>query len=64
MENIPHIVVGNDKNKKKQPLFPEPEVFNEKEKKIIRNVKKWGLIIGVLIIVFYATFRVLKGWLF
>jgi DNA repair exonuclease SbcCD ATPase subunit len=61
-DKIPHLIVNNKKEESK--IVKEQPIFNEKEQKTINSVKKWGLIIGVLIIVGYASFRVLKGWLF
>lgn len=59
--NIPHLIIGKKKEEFKEP--PE-SLFNQKETKLIDNFKKWGLVIAVTIIVLYAAYRILKGWLF
>jgi len=51
IRGIPHIIIGKDKEKK--PLF------NEKEALWIEKIKKWGLVLIVLIIVGYALFRII-----
>ena len=61
IKNIPHIVIGDKKTSK---LLPQSDIFNEKEKKFLNNFKKWMMVVGVLVIVGYAFYRILKGWLF
>lgn len=61
--SIPHLMIPTPGDKKLSDK-PNDSLFNEKEQKLMKKGKKWILIIGVLIIVGYASFRVLKGWLF
>jgi len=62
MEGMPHLIIGKKDSDK--PNNQQSNVFNEKEQKTIQNIKKWVLVAGVLIVVGYGLYRILKGWLF
>lgn len=53
-ENMPHIVIGDDK-------IPKKPLFNEREQGNIDKIRKWGLIIAVALVVGYAVYRIFFG---
>jgi len=61
---VPHILIGEkglttNKQYNKNINQGKDNLFNEKEDKIIKNIKKWALIIAVLAVAGYAVYRVL-----
>ena len=64
---IPHVYIGSSGiqvgNKPKTNTLPIPihNVFDEKEQKVINRLKKWGLILAVVVVVGYAAYRIVSG---
>jgi hypothetical protein len=54
INSIPHLVIG-----KKDETTSQKPLFSGKEALWIEKIKKWGLVLIVLIIVGYALFRII-----
>lgn len=54
--NIPHAVIG-----KSESYNSEKPLFNRKEKELVENLRKWGLILIVALIIIYAVYRIFFG---
>jgi len=66
--NVPHLTIGNNglniekpnhENLAKAIETKREDLFNTREQDIIKNLKKWGLIIAVTVIVCYAAYRLI-----
>lgn len=55
IRSMPHLVIGKENT---NPAEPKKPIFNEKESKVVDNIKKWGLILIVLIIIVYSIYRI------
>lgn len=62
IRSMPHIKIGKETNS--SPSEPRKPIFNEKEAEWVDKAKKWGLIFCVLVVVIYALYRILRGFLF
>lgn len=58
LREMPHIIVGNKKDN-----IPSAPIFNEKEQKVINQIKKWALILVVLLVIGYASYKIVKVFL-
>jgi len=53
MQNIPHLVIGKDKQNS------STKIFSDKEEKTIGKIRNWGLVIAVCVVVGYAGYRII-----
>ncbi len=61
MKNIPHLIIGKNKEQNKD----QKPIFNDKEQFLVDKLKKWALIVAIILVVGYAGYRVLGvvfGW--
>lgn len=68
IRSVPHIIIGGNKplpQQKSEPISPinnsnnnTDDIFSPKEQKIINSIKKWGLVLAVLIFCGYAVYRI------
>lgn len=63
IRKMPHITIPAPGDKKLNDK-PNDSLFNEKEQKTMKNIKKWVLVAGVITVVGYGAYKILKGWLF
>lgn len=72
--NIPKIVIGNKmpphnlqpqiihqtpQNPGPKPLPRQDDIFNNREKRWLTNLQKWGLILAVTAVLCYAAWRII-----